>query len=196
MLARFKRLLLIVRRLLLLCAAAFLLGTGCLVVAGLRDDLVAADVGLVLGSKVEFNGQPSARLAARLDRALELYRLGYFPYVITSGGFGKEGYDEAVVMRDYLVARGVPVDRVIVDGLGDNTFASAKNTRRIARERNFRSVMVVTQYFHISRSRLALRRFQIAEIHSAHARIYEVRDVTSSIREAVAYVAYLFRRYE
>lgn len=176
--------------------AVFLLGTACLVVAGLRDDLAHADVGLVLGSKVELNGKPSTRLQARLDRTLELYRAGYFPWVIASGGFGKEGYDEAVVMRDYLVAGGIPSDHVIVDGYGDNTYASAKNTRRIAAERNFKSVLVVTQYFHIPRSRLALRRFQIAEIHSAHARIYEVRDTYSALRESFGYLAYLVRRFE
>src|SRR5580704_13458675 len=88
--------------------ATLVIGTVVLVVSGLCDDLGKADVGLVLGSKVESDGTPSARLRARLDRTLELYRAGYFPAVIVSGGIGKEGYDEAAVMRDYLVARGVP----------------------------------------------------------------------------------------
>lgn len=179
----------------LIGTAAFLLGTAGLALAGLRDDLAPADVGLVLGSKVELDGKPSTRLQARLDRTLELYRAGYFPVVIASGGFGKEGYDEAVVMRDYLVAGGMPRDRVIVDGHGDNTFESARNARRIARERNLQSVLVVTQYFHVPRSRLALRRFGIAEIHSAHARIYEFRDTYSALRESLGYLAYLVRPY-
>ncbi|MCX6955449.1 MAG: YdcF family protein [Verrucomicrobia bacterium] len=194
MLTRFKRLHRITR-LLLISTTVFLLGTACLALAGLRDDLAPADVGLVLGSKVELDGRPSTRLRARLDRTLELYRAGYFPWVITSGGFGKEGYDEAVVMRDYLVAGGIPPDRVIVDGHGDNTFESAKNTRRIVQGRNLKSVLVVTQYFHIPRSRLALRRFQISEVHSAHARIYEFRDTYSALRESFGYLAYLVRSY-
>ena len=79
-----------------------ILATGILVTAGLRDQLGKADIALVLGSKVELDGKPSTRLRARLDRTLELYRAGYFPAIIASGGLGKERFDEAVVMRDYL----------------------------------------------------------------------------------------------
>jgi vancomycin permeability regulator SanA len=99
----------------------FLLGTGILVTAGLRDHLGTADIGLVLGSKVALDGTPSPRLRARLDRALELYRSGYFPTVIVSGGIGKEGYDEALVMRDYLVSHGIPKGSVIMDSEGTTT---------------------------------------------------------------------------
>ena len=72
----------------------------------LSDELEKADVALVLGNKVEPDGTPSARLAARLDRTAELYHEGYFPLVIVSGGTGKEGYPEGTAMRDYLVNKG------------------------------------------------------------------------------------------
>src|SRR5262245_47660290 len=70
-----------------------LLGTATLVLVGLHEEIGKADVALVLGSKVELDGTPSARLRARLDRTLELYRAGNFPKIITSGGLGKEGFD-------------------------------------------------------------------------------------------------------
>ena len=35
--------------------------------------------------------------------------------VIVSGGFGKEGWDEAQVMADYLAARGVPQSAIMID---------------------------------------------------------------------------------
>jgi vancomycin permeability regulator SanA len=186
------------RHLLLTLGAAtvvLVLGTVGIVIAGLNDRLGKADVGLVLGSKVEFDGRPSSRLQARLDKTLELYRAGYFPTVITSGGTGKEGYDEALVMRDYLVERGIPSDRVIVDNQGNTTFLSAKNMQRIAREQKLHSVFVVTQYFHVPRARLALERFGFATIYSAHAQMFEIRDVYSSPREFVGYLSYLVRRY-
>ena len=100
---------------------AFVISTLAIVVSGLRDDIANADAALVLGSKVELDGTPSPRLRARLDRTLELFLAGNFPQIIVSGGIGKEGYDEAAVMRDYLIARGVPSDRIIVDSLGDTT---------------------------------------------------------------------------
>jgi vancomycin permeability regulator SanA len=157
-------------------------------------DIANADVALVLGSKVEMDGTPSVRLRARLDRTLELFREGRFPSVIVSGGTGKEGFDEAAVMRDYLISNGVPADRIIPDSHGDTAFASAANAARIARERNFRSVFVVSQYFHIPRARLALQQCRVSEVHSAHAHFSESRDIYSSVRETVGYASYLLRR--
>jgi hypothetical protein len=54
-------------------------------------------------------------------------------------------------------------------------------------------VTVVTQYFHISRSRLALRKFGVKDVGKAHARIFEWRDVYSVPREVVAWWVYLLR---
>jgi vancomycin permeability regulator SanA len=159
-----------------------LAGTALIVV----DDLGTADVAVVLGSKVELDGKPSARLRARLDRTLEIYRQNLCPWIITSGGVGKEGFDEAAVMRDYLAANGVPRDRILVDSLGINT-------ARLAREHGFRAVIVVSQYFHLPRSELALRRNGFSTVHTAHARWFEWRDVYSSVREAVGYVVYWYR---
>ena len=172
-----------------------LLATVALVFSGLHDEIGRADVALVLGSKVELDGTPSPRLRARLDRTVELYRAGWFPLIIASGGTGKEGFDEAVVMRDYLVAHGVPSESVLVDSKGDTTYASARYTAEIVRERKITSVFVVTQYFHIPRARLALKRFGIATVYSAHAHWFEWRDIYSSPRELAGYGHYLFRRY-
>jgi vancomycin permeability regulator SanA len=169
-------------------ASFVLLGTLALVVAGLCDDVGKADVALVLGSKVQQDGMPSPRLRARLDKTLELYHGGYFADIIASGGTGKEGYDEAAVMRDYLVAHGIPKEHIIMDSDGTTTFASARNTARIARERKFGSVFVISQYFHLPRARLALRRFGISTIHSTHARFFEARDPYSSPRELFGYL--------
>ncbi|EDY18076.1 protein of unknown function DUF218 [Chthoniobacter flavus Ellin428] len=169
------------------------LGTIVLVIAGLRDDLGHADVGLVLGSKVETNGTPSTRLRARLDRTLECYRAGYFPEIIVSGGIGKEGYDEAIVMRDYLVAHGLPGEHILLDNKGVTTFASARNTRDIAQQRNFHSVFVISQYFHLPRARLALHRFGFTTVYSAHAQYFELRDIYSAPRELFGYLSYCAR---
>lgn len=168
------------------CIALLLLAGAAISGAGLRDDLHRTDVGIVLGSKVELNGQPSARLAARLDRGLGLYRAGVLRHLIVSGGTGVEGYDEAAVMRDYLLARGVPGPAIIVDSGGANTEASARNCAALMAARGFTSVTVITQYFHIPRTRLALRRHGIADIGSAHAQYAELRDLYAIVREVAA----------
>lgn len=184
------------RRLLLLALSGGLLllaATVVLVIDGLCDEPGAADVAIVLGNKVELDGKPSARLRARLDRTVELYREQKCPWIITSGGVGKEGFDEAVVMRDYLVAAGVPRDRILVDSLGLTTGATAANAAMLAKTHGFHSALVVSQYFHMPRCRLALQRAGFAPVYTAHARYFEWRDVYSSLREAVGYGVYWWR---
>jgi vancomycin permeability regulator SanA len=177
-------------------AAALLLATAMLVLDGLHDRLGQAEVGLVLGSKVELDGAPSPRLRARLEKTVELFQAGYFPLVIASGGVGREGFDEANVMRDYLVAHGIPDDAILVDGTGVTTYASALATARIVRERRLKGVFVVSQYFHLPRARLALRRFGMEPIYSAAPRHFEWRDLYSAPRELIGYVSYSLRKFD
>src|ERR671921_2010191 len=73
---------------------AFTLAAALIVADGLTDDIHAADVAIVPGNTVEKDGRPSARLRARLDQTVALYRQGLFRDVIVSGGVGVEGFDE------------------------------------------------------------------------------------------------------
>ena len=172
---------------------AFTLAATLIVADGLTDDIRAADVAIVPGNTVEKDGRPSARLGARLDRTVALYRQGLFPDVIVSGGVGVEGFDEAEVMKRYLVENGVPEGRIHVDGGGATTHLTARNASRMMRENGWRSAMVVSQYFHVPRMRLALERSGVAPVFSAHAPYFERRDVYSIAREVVGYGAYLLR---
>src|SRR5262245_27204271 len=132
---------------------------------GLTDNATESDVGIVLGSKVMPDGTPSARLRARLDKADELFHLGKFKYVIVSGGTGNEGRTEARVMADYIAGqKRVPRKAIILDEHGNTTQATAQNSAAIMKERGLTSAVVVTQYFHITRSRLALRRAGVAMV--------------------------------
>lgn len=162
-----------------------------LVAVGLRDEIHEADVAVVLGNTVNPDGTPSNRLAARLDMAVELYRRGLFKNVVVSGGVGQEGFDEAEVMKDYLVNQGVPRASIVVDSLGVTTAATAKNTAALAKLHGWSRVLVVSQYFHIPRCRLALSQAGLAPVFSAHARYFELRDVYSIFREVIGYAAYL-----
>lgn len=171
----------------------FALAATLIVIDGLTDDIHTSDVAIVPGNTVDKDGRPSARLSARLDQTIALYRQGLFPDVIVSGGVGSEGFDEAVVMKRYLVEHGVPDGRIHVDSGGATTYLTAKNAARIMRDNGWQSAMVVSQYFHVPRMRLALRRSGITTVFSAHARYFELRDVYSIAREVIGYGAYLLR---
>lgn len=161
-----------------------------LVLVGIHDDASISDVAIVPGSKVELNGQPSARLAARLDQGALMLSQGLARHLIVSGGVGIEGFDEAQVMRDYLVRKGVPASQIVVDSLGLTTEATAVNSAAIMRARGWTSAIVVTQYFHVPRTALALRRAGISKVTSSHARYAELRDVYSLTREMIALPTY------
>ena len=171
--------------------AAFLLASAVLVALGMSDAIHEADVAVVLGNTVNPDGSPSRRLAARLDMAVELYHRSMFKNVIVSGGVGREGFDEAAVMKDYLARRGIPQDKIIVDSLGVTTAATARNVAAIAKEHHWSSVLVISQYFHIPRCRLALSRAGIERVYAAHAHYFELRDIYSVFREVLGYAAYL-----
>jgi vancomycin permeability regulator SanA len=172
---------------------AFTLAATCIVVAGLRDDIQAADVAIVPGNTVEKDGHPSARLRARLDQTVALYRQGLFPNVIVSGGVGSEGFDEAAVMKSYLVENGVPAGHIHVDSGGATSYLTARNAARMMREHGWQRAMVVSQYFHVPRMRLALQRSGVTTVFSAYARYFEMRDVYSTAREVIGYGAYFLR---
>ena len=173
-------------------AAALALGGALFItIGGLIEDSSKKDIALVLGNKVNEDGTPSARLVARLDRAITLYEEGRCTLIVVSGGTGREGHDEAEVM-----ARNVPGEQVITDGEGVNTWKSAVNARRIANSTGLSdpSIVAVSQYFHLPRCRLSLRRAGFSEVSSSYARFVELRDIYSIAREIPAYLRYFLSK--
>lgn len=158
---------------------------------GLTDDVRPADCLVVLGNTVHSDGSLSERLRARLDKTQELYGQRISPLIFVSGGLGKEGHYEGTAMQRYLVAHGVPAAAIVVDNAGDNTLATARNFRRLAQGRHLRSAVVVSQFFHLSRTKLMLRQQAVPTVYGAHATYYEARDVYALVREFFAYYAYL-----
>lgn len=171
----------------------FVIHSACATWDGFRDDATRADVAVVLGNTVERDGRPSRRLRGRLDRAVLLHRSGAVRCTIVSGGRGHEGWEEADVMADYLVAAGIPRSEILVDRGGWDTCQTALGAARLMREHGYSSAIVVTQFHHVSRAKLAFARAGIREVSSAHARYYEARDLTASIREFFGYYYYLLR---
>ncbi|TDR76698.1 YdcF family protein [Paludibacterium purpuratum] len=179
------------KRLIFLVIALSLIGIGGIAIDGLHDDVQESDVGVVLGSKVMPDGTPSDRLRARLDKAAELYRQGMFKRIIVSGGTGEEGFSESLVMASYLTDRqSVPRTVILLDEHGDTTEATARNSAAIMKAQGFKSALVITQFFHITRSRYALHRAGIETVRTAHANYFEARDLYSMARELIALPVY------
>jgi uncharacterized SAM-binding protein YcdF (DUF218 family) len=116
-----------------------------------RDEAQPADVILVLGA-AEYRGRPSPVLRARLDHALELYNRKLAPRILTTGGSGGDPvFTEGGVGRSYLTSRGVPSEVIIVENEGESTVQSTAMAAEIMRRMGLRSVIVVSDGYHIYR---------------------------------------------
>ncbi|MGV9009826.1 YdcF family protein [Brevundimonas sp.] len=174
-------------------AAVILVAAGFIVADGLTDDVRRSDVAVVLGSKVNPDGSPSPRLVARLSRARDLHRDGLVSAIIVSGGTGKEGVPEGSAMKRWLVGQGIPSAAILVDDQGVDTMATARNAAAMMQANGFDSAIVVTQYFHISRTRLAFAKSGLPDVGSAHPDYFQMRDLYSIAREIPGYASYLLK---
>ncbi|WP_228717410.1 SanA/YdcF family protein [Allosaccharopolyspora coralli] len=111
-------------------------------------DVPAADVALVLGAGVRFNGFPTPILQGRLDVARRLYSAGKVQRILVSGSPESRGHSEPVSMRNYLLSHAVPDECIIVDETGRDTWLSC----RAAVDMGLREVTVVTSDFHLPRA--------------------------------------------
>ncbi len=173
--------------------ALLLLASLAVAIDGLQDNLHPADLAVVLGNKVNPDGNPSEMLQARLDRTVELYREGYFRLILVSGGHGKEGYDEPVVMRHSLEKAGIPPSAIFEDNGGLTTWDTAQNTARFLREHHLQSVLIISQYFHLPRCRMAFAKAGITSYYWSHARFWTIRDFYSLAREVFGLADYAIR---
>jgi uncharacterized SAM-binding protein YcdF (DUF218 family) len=116
-----------------------------------RDEARPADAIAVFGA-AEYDGRPSPVLRARLDHALELYKRGLAPLVITlGGGEATDLHSEGGVGHDYLLAHGVPEPAIIAETESDNTEESAERLAVIARANGLKNIVVVSDGTHLFR---------------------------------------------
>lgn len=161
---------------------------------GLVDHPQRADVAVILGARVQPDGAPSQRLRDRLQRGLDLFRSGTVSHLLVSGGLGAEGWDEAEVMANWLIARGVPPERVLRDPQGWTTWHTARNAGPLLRAHGLGSVVVVTTYYHLPRTELAFRRVGLEPAGTARARFRPgPRDLYAIPRELLGLVWYAVR---
>ncbi len=106
-------------------------------------------VALVLGTRVQADGTPAPFLAARLEIARELYATGKVQAILVSGDNMRHEYNEPEAMQRWLVERGVPVDKVVLDYAGFDTYDSCARAKRIF---GVERATLVTQQFHLARA--------------------------------------------
>ncbi len=115
-----------------------------------------ADAALILGASV-VRGQPSRVLASRAQSAIRLYKDGKVQKILVTGD-SSANYNEVLPVRLYLLAAGIPDKDVVLDRSGFDTYSSMYRARNVYMAR---SIIIVTQDFHLPRAVYLARIFGI-----------------------------------
>ncbi len=154
------------------------------------------DAVVVFGNKVYPNGTLSPVLKSRMDAAFKISKDEYCNksgYIIVSGGLGKEGVYEAEAMKEYLVNLGYDSDKIIVDNLGNNSYLTAINAKKIGDERGFNSFLVVTSYYHVLRAKQAMYLAGVEYVGGQGSKYVAFQDIVKIPRELVGIYVYFLK---
>lgn len=117
------------------------------------EALPKTDAVIVLGASL-LSDKPGPALKERLDYAYRLYQLGKTDKLILTGGLDHNGskLTEAEGMRVYLVHRGVPADKLLIENKSTSTYENLLFSKAIADDAGIKQVLIVTNDFHSPRS--------------------------------------------
>ena len=108
-----------------------------------------ADCILVLGAGLRKDNSPSPILRERIDRGMELYRLGAAPKLLMSGDHGRVEYNEVGVMKALAIESGIPSEDIFMDHAGFSTYESLYRARDVFCAKR---VIIVSQKYHLFRA--------------------------------------------
>ena len=158
------------------------------------DERQKVDAIVVMGAS-QWKGVPSPVFENRLDHTFDLYKQRYAENIILTGGVGEgEIFSESQIGRDYLVDKGVASENIFIEEIGRTSFQSLREVQEILENRDFKTLLLVSDGFHMKRLKkmsddLGLKTYFSATPRNSISKLSELRYV---FREAFVYVIYLF----
>lgn len=153
------------------------------------QDCPQNSVGLVLGcSKSLGKGRPNFYFTGRMQAAEHLWKSGRVTALIVSGDNSSRYYNEPKDMKEALMKRGVPGDRIVCDYGGLRTYDSVVRARDIF---GAASVTIVSQAEHAERAVAIARHLgmQADGLNAPLAPISRASRLRQSLRERCARIA-------
>ena len=181
--------------------ALFVVGCNTIVMGGSEDYILSkeqvkdlgADCVLVLGAKVYEDGSLSPVLGDRVTTGVDLYFEGAGKKLLLSGDHGQVEYDEVNAMKATALERGVPADDIFLDHAGFSTYESIVRLKEVF---GGKSVVIVTQSYHLYRAvyiarRLGIEAYGIASDVRPYLKqgYYELRELGARTKD-VLYTLY------
>ncbi len=137
-----------------------------------KETLKKADIIIVLGGGAFKNGVLAVASNERLIRGLILYKEGWAPRIIFTGGSITSGakkivhtvikspdkgaidVSEGVLMGEIALRLGVPEDDVVIDPSSANTYENLAHARKYMGEKGLKTCIIVTSSIHMTRAAL------------------------------------------
>ena len=120
---------------------------------------------IVLGAAV-YGDQPSLTLVRRMEGARDYLRAYPDSVAIVSGGMGAgETVTEAQAMHDWLVAQGIPEERILLEPEATSTQENLENSFAIIRARGDEPdghVAIVSSAYHLYRAKLMAKNMGVS----------------------------------
>ena len=107
-------------------------------------------VGLLLGTgKFVHKGRVNLYYKYRIDAAVELYDAGKLEFILVSGDNSTKEYDEPTTIRQDLVSKGIPAEKIVLDYAGFRTLDSIVRSKEIFGQEK---LTIISQPFHNERA--------------------------------------------
>ncbi|MBS1074049.1 YdcF family protein [Gluconobacter sp. Dm-73] len=169
----------------------FLLWMGFVAFRGVSAVPERSEMAVIFGTAVTAKGQPRPALRERLEEGLRLWRVGLVRTVMVSGAIESGNRrDEARIMANWLMERGVPEAAIIVDSHGNNTWLTALHVARLHPQ----GAVVVTQWFHVLRAEWALERAGVSPVSGAAPSRFRLAELWYLFRDSVALPVYVLTK--
>jgi SanA protein len=139
----------------------------------LFDDVTALPktrVGLVFGTTDRVNGLENLYFRYRIDAAQQLWQAGKLDTIIVSGDNSSKYYNEPGKMKQALIERGIPGERIVCDYAGLRTLDSVVRAKEIF---GLDSIVFISQRFQNERA------IYLAQANGINACGFNARDVVS-----------------
>ena len=90
-------------------------------------------------------------------------------------------------MKEFLISNAIPDSVILVDNYGNNTRLTVENSLKFHQKYKFKSIIVVSQYFHVTRTKKLFKEKGFTDVESVSPKYFEWRDLYSILREFPAY---------
>ena len=154
------------------------------------NQLANYKVGLLLGTGKYLNsGYVNLYYSYRIQAAADLFKKGKIKYILVSGDNSREDYDEPTTIKEDLMKKGVPENRIYLDYAGFRTLDSIVRAKEVFGQKE---LIIISQKFHVERA------ICIAEAKNIQAMGYIAKDVSTRygfktiVRERLARVKMVF----